>query len=75
MTITVQGSASPVLEDIDWMLTTGEHPLMIVHRVGRNATTIVRLAYRHGRKDIARQFNGLSAAEKYRHMKNKEKQK
>ncbi len=53
-----------LLEDIEWMLTTGETPAGVIRRTGRTARTINRLGYRLGRPDIASQFNSEAARER-----------
>lgn len=49
-------STLDLLEDVDWMLSTGETPTGVLARTGRNAHSIAKLARTYGYLDIARIF-------------------
>lgn len=45
------------LEDIEWMLGSGEHPDRIATRLHTTRNTIARRLLRTGRADLARHFH------------------
>ena len=47
---------SHVIEDIEWMVSTGEHPTRIARRVGRTVGAIEKMLRRAGRTDLTPPF-------------------
>lgn len=63
MTTTSRGERRPprmkgfeLVEEIEWLLDGGVHPLMICTQLGRSAEALERVARTHGRPDLARKF-------------------
>jgi hypothetical protein len=54
-----------ILEDVEWLLEGGETVEQIETALGKNAATISKLAYRHGRDDLANRFGAY--AKRIRH--------
>lgn len=52
-----------MIEDLEWMIATGETPAGAVRRLGRKQRSLERTLYRTGREDLARFVSAAGAAE------------
>lgn len=57
-----QTKGERVLEDVEWLLESGEPAAQVALAVDRKPDAIAKLAERHGRLDLARAFYGRAAA-------------
>jgi transcriptional regulator with XRE-family HTH domain len=51
-----QTPGESLLEDVAWLLDSGESPLVVAHRLGRKPGSIAKLAARNGDADLATLF-------------------
>lgn len=52
-----QAALAALVEDLEWMLGTGESPVMAAHRAGSTPGALARKLHRAGRHDLAVHFD------------------
>ena len=51
-----------VIEDIEWLLGSGEYPARIARRIGKSQPALARWLHRRSRHDLAAPFERVTAA-------------
>jgi hypothetical protein len=51
-----------LIEDVQWMLDTREHPVNVARRLGRTVNALEKALRRAGRHDLARHFDSEQRA-------------
>lgn len=59
-----QSKGERILEDVEWLLDAGEPVEQIIATLQRSASSIAKLAERHGRPDLRRHFDSLKNHER-----------
>lgn len=59
-------TGAELLDEVEWLLEGGVHPLMICQMLGKNIDAIVATATRYDRVEIRRPFATLRAQERHR---------
>jgi hypothetical protein len=57
-------SAVEVLDEVEWLLDGGVHPLMICQVMNRKANSIEKAAHRLGRMEVSRAFSRVAKSER-----------
>lgn len=57
--------SAPLIEDIEWLLDMGEHPLMILQRLHRTGESVTTAARRQGNRRVELAFADQAAMERY----------
>lgn len=57
--------SAPLIEDIEWLLDMGEHPLMILQRLHRTGESVVTAARRQGNRRVEIAFADQAARDRY----------